>query len=135
MRNVIVTGGSRGLGLAIARKLAATGYGVMARLRAKGPDRVGDRDQAPEMRWRPDGSPHFVPFDLERRSTDQIPKLVPGRLRKEFFGPAYGLVNNAALGEHGSAFSVSCTIRSDRAAHPREYPFARLFSANTSYDP
>ena len=30
MRNVLVTGGSRGLGLAIAQKLAAAGYRVIA---------------------------------------------------------------------------------------------------------
>jgi len=30
MRNVIVTGGSRGLGLAIATQLASTGYRVIA---------------------------------------------------------------------------------------------------------
>ena len=35
MRNVIVTGGSRGLGLGIARKLAAAGYSVLAIARKK----------------------------------------------------------------------------------------------------
>jgi len=30
MRNVVVTGGSRGLGLGIARKLAGAGYRVLA---------------------------------------------------------------------------------------------------------
>ena len=30
MRNVLVTGGSRGIGLAIARKLAGNGYDVIA---------------------------------------------------------------------------------------------------------
>jgi len=30
MRNVIVTGGSRGLGLGLARRLAAAGYRVIA---------------------------------------------------------------------------------------------------------
>ena len=33
MRNVLVTGGSRGIGLAIVRRLSATGYGVVATAR------------------------------------------------------------------------------------------------------
>ena len=35
MRNVVVTGGSRGLGLGIARKLASAGYAVVAVARRK----------------------------------------------------------------------------------------------------
>jgi len=38
MRNVLVTGGSRGLGLAIARKLAAARYRVIAVARQKSKD-------------------------------------------------------------------------------------------------
>ena len=37
MQNVIVTGGSRGLGLAITKKLAAAGYGAIAIARKETP--------------------------------------------------------------------------------------------------
>ena len=88
-RNVLVTGGSRGLGLAIAQKLAAAGYTVIALARGKSKELTAamaeaDRDAA--------GALHFAPFDLGE--IDKIPELVRG-LRKEF-GPLYGLVNNAA---------------------------------------
>ena len=94
MRNVIVTGGSRGLGLAIARKLAATGYGAIA-LARKGTDQLSDAIKTAKCART--GSLHFVPFDLS--DVDGIPKLVQ-TLRKDF-GPVYGLVNNAALGTDG----------------------------------
>jgi 3-oxoacyl-[acyl-carrier protein] reductase len=94
MANIVVTGGSRGLGLAIARKLATAGYRVIVIARkeneqlASAVREVGPRQQ---------GSLHFRPFDLANIS--DIPSLVKG-LRKEF-GSIYGLVNNAALGTSG----------------------------------
>jgi 3-oxoacyl-[acyl-carrier protein] reductase len=91
MRNVIVTGGSRGLGFAIVRKLAADGYRVIAVARNKTDQLSGAMKSATA------GLLHFVPFDLG--DIDEIPKLVQ-TLRKEF-GPVYGLVNNAALGTDG----------------------------------
>jgi 3-oxoacyl-[acyl-carrier protein] reductase len=81
-RNVIVTGGSRGLGLGIARELREAGYRVIVVARSP-TDEV--RDFA------------FVPCDLA--NTAAIPELVSG-IRKEF-GPIYGLVNNAGLGTSG----------------------------------
>jgi 3-oxoacyl-[acyl-carrier protein] reductase len=81
-RNVVVTGGSRGLGLGIARMLRDGGYRVIAIARS------------------PTGAMrdfHFVPFDLS--DTAGIPALVSS-IRKEF-GPVYGLVNNAGLGTGG----------------------------------
>jgi 3-oxoacyl-[acyl-carrier protein] reductase len=94
MRNVIVTGGSRGLGLGIARKLAASGYAVIAIARKK-TEQVSAAITAAEKAKT--GALHFVPFDLG--AIEKIPDLVRG-LRKEF-GPIYGLVNNAALGTDG----------------------------------
>jgi 3-oxoacyl-[acyl-carrier protein] reductase len=94
MRNVVVTGGSRGLGLGIARKLAAAGYSVIAVARKKSDQLTAAIDAAKRGKT---GALHFVPCDLGE--IDRIPELVRG-LRKEF-GPIYGLVNNAALGTDG----------------------------------
>jgi 3-oxoacyl-[acyl-carrier protein] reductase len=94
MRNVIITGGSRGLGLAIARKLAACGYGAIAIARKTNDQVSAAIEDAKRARC---GAINFVPFDLS--DVGGIPKLVQS-LRKEF-GPIYGLVNNAALGTDG----------------------------------
>lgn len=91
-RNVVVTGGSRGLGLAIARRLAAAGYRVVAIARRK-----SDQLSAAMQEERNGGSLDFVAFDLGE--VKGIPQLARA-LRKEF-GPVYGLVNNAALGTDG----------------------------------
>ena len=93
-RNVMVTGGSRGLGLAIARSLAAAGYGVIAIARQMS-DQLTAAMQANDSAGA--GSIEFVPFDLG--DTEEIPKLV--RLVRKRFGPVYGLVNNAGLGTDG----------------------------------
>jgi len=93
-KNVIVTGGSRGLGLGIARKLAAAGYRVIAIAR-------GESDQLTcamrEQKSGGQGSVVFKAFDLENFSA--IHALVK-ELRKEF-GAIHGLVNNAGLGTSG----------------------------------
>jgi 3-oxoacyl-[acyl-carrier protein] reductase len=94
MDSVIVTGGSRGLGLGIARRLAAANYRVIAIARSES-DQL--RTAMAEIRDKASGSLHFVPFDLGDISG--IPALVSG-IRKEF-GPIYGLVNNAGLGTSG----------------------------------
>ena len=94
VRRVLVTGGSRGLGLAICEKLAGAGYRVIAVARRKNKnltDAVAWADRAGT------GALQFVPFDLG--NIDEIPALVRD-LRKEF-GALYGLVNNAALSHHG----------------------------------
>jgi len=91
MRNVLVTGGSRGLGLGIVRRLAAAGYRAIA---------VARKESDPlrsAMKEAQRDSLRFVAFDLAE--IDGIPRLVRA-LRKEF-GPIYGLVNNAAVGFDG----------------------------------
>jgi 3-oxoacyl-[acyl-carrier protein] reductase len=106
MRNVVVTGGSRGLGLAISKKLASAGYCAIAIARKE------SRDLALAMAAseHAGGSPlHFVPCDLE--DVDAIPRLVTS-VRKSF-GPIYGLVNNAAVGDDG-ALSLMHTARIER---------------------
>lgn len=94
MRNVIVTGGSRGLGLGIAATLQGAGYRVIAVARKMSDplQAVIDAGTAPNG-----GSVAFVPFDLE--DIPAIPALVKA-IKKEF-GPIHGLVNNAAIGTSG----------------------------------
>lgn len=91
MRNILVSGGTRGVGLGIATGLAADGFRVLALGRRK------SRELGAAMAAAPDGALHFVPFDLAQ--TDAIAGLV--RELKAAHGPLYGLVNNAALGTDG----------------------------------
>ena len=94
MRNVIVTGGSRGLGLGIARRLTESGFRAIAIARKESDEFAAAKQESEEAR---PGSLHLVPFDLAE--IDGIPDLVK-RLRKEF-GPIYGLVNNAGVSADG----------------------------------
>lgn len=94
MRNVIVTGGSRGLGLGIACKLASAGYRVIALARKESEQLTSAMNLAGQAT---PGSFHFVPFDLA--NIDEISSLVKN-LKKEF-GPIYGLVNNAGISFEG----------------------------------
>jgi 3-oxoacyl-[acyl-carrier protein] reductase len=89
MRNILVSGGTRGVGLAIARKLAADGFRVLALGRKPSADLDAAITAAPALA--------FVPFDLAE--IEAIPELVRGI--KAQHGPLYGLVNNAALGTDG----------------------------------
>jgi 3-oxoacyl-[acyl-carrier protein] reductase len=91
MRNVLVTGGTRGVGLAVAVKLAADGFGVFALGRSQ------SADLQAAMAAAPPGALRFVPFDLSH--IEHIPDLL--RALKAEHGPLYGLVNNAALGTEG----------------------------------
>jgi 3-oxoacyl-[acyl-carrier protein] reductase len=94
MHNILVTGGSRGIGLAIARKLAGGGYHVIAVARRESDDLRAAIDAA-EKEGR--GRIHFRAFDLS--DVDAIPNFVKS-LRDEF-GAIFGLVNNAGLGTEG----------------------------------
>lgn len=94
MHNVLVTGGSRGIGLAIARKIAAAGYNVIAVARRESDEL---RDAIAEAVKRGRGGLHFRAFDLS--DVDAIPAFAKG-LRDEF-GAIYGLVNNAGAGTEG----------------------------------
>src|SRR5262249_28984434 len=100
MRNVIVTGGSRGLGLGIVRRLICEGYGAIAVARQMNDELASAMEQAETAR---PGSVRFVPFDLG--DVHEIPALVR-KLRKEY-GPIYGLVNNAAIGTAGTLALMS----------------------------
>jgi 3-oxoacyl-[acyl-carrier protein] reductase len=94
MHNVVVTGGSRGIGLAIARRLAAAGYNVIAVARRES----GELNEAiREAVKKGTGGLHFKACDLSE--IDAIPSFVKS-LRDEF-GAIYGLVNNAGIGTEG----------------------------------
>jgi 3-oxoacyl-[acyl-carrier protein] reductase len=94
MHNVVVTGGSRGIGLAIARRLAAAGYHVIAVARRESDEL---REAIGEAVRQGRGVLHFKAFDLS--DIDAIPGFVKA-LRDEF-GAIYGLVNNAGIGTEG----------------------------------
>jgi 3-oxoacyl-[acyl-carrier protein] reductase len=94
MRNVIVTGGSRGLGLGVARALHAAGYNVIAIARHESPElSTLARESVAGL----GSTVHFRAFDLSDIAA--IPKFVK-KLRGEF-GSFYGLVNNAGMGTGG----------------------------------
>src|ERR1700742_4193814 len=94
MRNVLLTGGSRGIGLAIAQKLAGAGYHVIAVARRESDELRKAIDAASSGG---SGRITFRAFDLS--DVDGIPSFVKG-LRDEFVA-VYGLVNNAGLGTEG----------------------------------
>jgi 3-oxoacyl-[acyl-carrier protein] reductase len=95
MRNVIVTGGSRGLGLAIAGKLAQSGYHIVAIARKQTDSLLTAIEQGERGN---SGSIRFVSFDLG--AIEEIPNLV--RMLRKDIGPIHGLVNNAAVGFDGA---------------------------------
>lgn len=100
-RNVIVTGGSRGLGLSIACRLAETGYRVIAVARKPSGELAASG-----------GSLHFWSCDLgEVEALPGLVKAIAGE-----FGPIYGLVNNAGIGTSGvlsnmRAVDIERTVR------------------------
>jgi 3-oxoacyl-[acyl-carrier protein] reductase len=93
MLNVLVTGGSRGIGLAISQRLADAGYNVIAVARRES-DGLREAIAAGANGG---GRLHFRAADLS--NVDAIPAFVKG-LREEF-GAIYGLINNAGIGTEG----------------------------------
>lgn len=88
-RTVLVTGVSRGLGLAIARRLAAEGMRVVGVSRTRSEEIAALEDAHEHVSFRP--------FDVG--DTDAIPGLV--RAVTEEHGTLWGLVNNAGIGPDG----------------------------------
>lgn len=88
-RVVVVSGGSRGIGLGITRQLAQDGYNVVVLARRLNPALTDLMQQHKNIL--------FFAIDL----TD-LPAL-PGRMRsmRDLTGPLYGLVNNAGIGTAG----------------------------------
>jgi 3-oxoacyl-[acyl-carrier protein] reductase len=94
LRNVIVTGASRGLGLAIATALAASGHRVLAVARSESEELRAVMAAAAQSG---SGEVLFHPFDLLQ--TAAIAEFV-NHLRQQT-GPLFGLVNNAGIGTAG----------------------------------
>ncbi len=94
MRNIIVTGASRGIGLAIARRLSTNGDRVIAIARNE-TDEILKLHQ--ELQASGKGDLYFKTFDLN--DIDRIPAFV--RDISKAFGSLDGLVNNAASGAAG----------------------------------
>ncbi|MFS4437362.1 SDR family NAD(P)-dependent oxidoreductase [Paracoccaceae bacterium GXU_MW_L88] len=89
-KSVLVTGASRGLGLAICRRLVAEGYHVTGVSRSHS-------DAFKEVAEKADGRLDFIPFDVAE--LDGIPELVNGVVKKH--GGLWGMVNNAGIGSDG----------------------------------
>jgi 3-oxoacyl-[acyl-carrier protein] reductase len=112
VRNVIVTGGTRGLGLAMSRTLAGAGYRIIALARG------GTEELSAASRAAAEGGSGAIEFracDLSDMSA--IAPLV--RSLRADFGPIYGLINNAGLGTSGIL------------ANMREHEIQRLIQLNT----
>jgi 3-oxoacyl-[acyl-carrier protein] reductase len=94
MRSVIVTGGSRGLGLGISRALAMSGYRVCTVARRSGEqhDRVNAELTAGGFE-----PLQLRAFDLQQ--TDLLAGFVKGVVSE--FGCPYALINNAGIGTSG----------------------------------
>ncbi len=94
MDNVVVTGASRGLGLAIAERLACEGFRVVAVAR-----RDSEVLSAAAAKHADGGLGALVFRRLDLSDVVAIPTFV--RELRGQFGPIYGLVNNAGLGAAG----------------------------------
>jgi 3-oxoacyl-[acyl-carrier protein] reductase len=90
MRNVVVTGGSRGIGLGIALRLTEAGFRAIAIARKESSELATAIQETRSIQ--------FVPFDLAE--IEGIADLVK-TLRKDY-GPIYGLVNNAGISAEGA---------------------------------
>ena len=94
MRSVVVTGGTRGLGLGIGRRLAECGFCVVAVARRAG-DEFALAQQQTEAAGQ--GSLQFLSCDLA--NIEALPDLAK-QVQKQC-GALYGLVNNAGVSTHG----------------------------------
>jgi len=103
VRNVIVTGGSRGLGLEIASHLASRGYSVITVARSESAALSSAIQQVKDEQR---GALQFRAFDLSNIAA--IPQFLKG-VRKDF-GAIYGVINNAGLGTPG----VLASMREDQ---------------------
>jgi 3-oxoacyl-[acyl-carrier protein] reductase len=112
VHNVIVTGGTRGLGLAITQCMAAAGHRVIAVARSVSDQLTAAGREAADSGK---GAIEFRALDLS--NVEQIGPLV--RAIRADFGPIYGLINNAGLGTSGLLGNM------------RDHDIQRLIQLNT----
>lgn len=86
-RAVLVTGATRGIGLACARALEARGFRVYA----------GYRRDEDARRLAPRGGGHLIPLRLDVTDTHQITEATDRIARETGDAGLYGLVNNAGM--------------------------------------
>ncbi|QUD88234.1 SDR family NAD(P)-dependent oxidoreductase [Phenylobacterium montanum] len=103
MRSAIVTGASRGVGLAVAQRLAGAGYRVVAIARRESEPLAVAMAEAKATAGA--GEIVFRPFDLS--DIEGLGEFVRG-LRAEFGAP-WALVNNAGLGTDGLLANMHLT--------------------------
>lgn len=90
MHNIVVTGGSRGIGLEIGRVLADNGYHVIAVARSEGSALRAAIEHAPGR------------ISFHRADLSDVPGLADtAQAIRAQFGGVYGLVNNAGIGTSG----------------------------------
>ncbi len=99
MRNIVVTGGSRGIGLGIARKLSASGFHVIAIARSSNAALETAITEAEG------GTGRISFFKQDLAEIDAL--QAAARALRQTFGPVYGIVNNAGLGTSG----LLCNMR------------------------
>jgi 3-oxoacyl-[acyl-carrier protein] reductase len=92
IRTIVVTGATRGLGLAIAARLQEAGFRVIATGR-------NCSDALVDLTHPNGDRPPLVFESLELGDIENVPKAGLEIARK--YGPIYGLVNNAAVGRDG----------------------------------
>lgn len=90
MKNVLVTGATRGLGLAISRRLIKDGFRVLAAGRS-------ETAELAQLSQKAGSAMKFVQLDLSK--TNGIADCVREATRTN--GSLYGLVNNAGIGPDG----------------------------------
>jgi 3-oxoacyl-[acyl-carrier protein] reductase len=92
-RTVLVTGGSRGIGAAIACRLAADGFAIWINYRAN--DEAARAIQARIAES--GGTATLLPFDVTDRAA--VERVLLPMMEKE--GPPFGVVNNAGIARDG----------------------------------
>lgn len=89
MKNILITGGTKGLGLAIAENLSAKNYNIIC---------VG-RSLSDKLRDLIEKHPKNISFSQLDLSSDNLHTFIKDITHTH--GPLYGLINNAALGADG----------------------------------